>query len=103
MSLVDPETAAYRPLAELRAAFAEVGALEAERVITYCGGGIAASSDAFILNMLAWTGFRSTMARCANGVQTPTCPWRQDSGVALARCEKIERWTHFNQPPASRT
>ena len=52
MSLVDPETAAYRPLAELRAAFAEVGALEAERVITYCGGGIAASSDAFILNML---------------------------------------------------
>ena len=52
MSLVDPETAAYRPLAELRAAFAEVGALDAERGITYCGGGIAASSDAFILNML---------------------------------------------------
>ena len=51
-SLIDPETAAHRPLAELRAAFAEVGALEAERIITYCGGGIAASSDAFVLNML---------------------------------------------------
>ena len=56
MSLVDPETAAYRPLAELRAAFAEVGALDAERVITYCGGGIAASSDAFVLNMLGVDG-----------------------------------------------
>ena len=52
MSHVDPDTAAYRPLAELRAAFAEVGAFDAERVITYCGGGIAATSDAFILTML---------------------------------------------------
>lgn len=51
-SLVDPETNAYLPLEELRARFADVGATEAGKVITYCGGGIAASNDAFILTLL---------------------------------------------------
>jgi len=51
-SLIDPDTTAYKPIDKLRSAFDDVGALEARRVITYCGGGIAASSDAFVLNML---------------------------------------------------
>jgi thiosulfate/3-mercaptopyruvate sulfurtransferase len=34
--------------------FAQVGADRAERVITYCGGGIAASNDAFILTLLGY-------------------------------------------------
>jgi thiosulfate/3-mercaptopyruvate sulfurtransferase len=50
--LVDPETHAYLPADALRARFAAVGALDAGRVITYCGGGIAASSDAFALALL---------------------------------------------------
>jgi thiosulfate/3-mercaptopyruvate sulfurtransferase len=36
----------------LRQRFAAAGALAAGRVITYCGGGIAASSDAFVLTLL---------------------------------------------------
>ena len=51
-SLVDPKTHAYLPAHVLRERFAAAGALEAERVITYCGGGIAASSDAFVLALL---------------------------------------------------
>ena len=51
-SLVDPETNAYLPLEELRARFADVGATAAGKVITYCGGGIAASNDAFALTLL---------------------------------------------------
>ena len=51
-SLVDAETNAYLPLEELRERFAGVGATEAGKVITYCGGGIAASNDAFILALL---------------------------------------------------
>ena len=51
-TLVDPETHAYLPTETLRAKFAAGGALDAQRVITYCGGGIAASSDAFILTLL---------------------------------------------------
>jgi len=53
-SLIDPETKAYRPLDELRSQFASVGADSAERVIAYCGGGIAASNDAFVLTLLGY-------------------------------------------------
>jgi thiosulfate/3-mercaptopyruvate sulfurtransferase len=36
-----------RPVDELRSALAEKGMLDAQRVITYCGGGISATLDAF--------------------------------------------------------
>jgi thiosulfate/3-mercaptopyruvate sulfurtransferase len=42
----------YRGVEELRAEFATSGALEAKRVITYCGAGIAATSNAMILTLL---------------------------------------------------
>lgn len=48
--ILDRETGRYRPSEELRELFRPM--LEAQRVITYCGGGIAASSDAFILHLL---------------------------------------------------
>ncbi len=48
--LVEETTHRYRPIDELRASFAEV--IDRDRVITYCGGGIAASSDAFVLHLL---------------------------------------------------
>jgi thiosulfate/3-mercaptopyruvate sulfurtransferase len=51
-SLVDPATHAYLAPDVLRQRFAAAGALAAGRVITYCGGGIAASSDAFVLTLL---------------------------------------------------
>jgi thiosulfate/3-mercaptopyruvate sulfurtransferase len=51
-SLVNPETHAYLNPSELRSRFEKAGALEGERVITYCGGGIAACSDAFALTLL---------------------------------------------------
>ena len=52
--IVDAGTNAYLPAEELRQRFAQVGATAAERVITYCGGGIAASNDAFILTLLGY-------------------------------------------------
>jgi len=52
MSLIDPETHAYLPAKQLRARFADVGALNRKYVVTYCGGGIAACSDAFVLTLL---------------------------------------------------
>src|SRR5688500_1250763 len=54
--LVDPNTHAYLPADQLRAKFAAAGALNAGRVITYCGAGIAASSDAFVLTLLGHEG-----------------------------------------------
>lgn len=49
--LLDPASNTFLPPASLRARFADVGALD-KRVITYCGGGIAASADALVLTML---------------------------------------------------
>ncbi|MGH2578783.1 MAG: sulfurtransferase [Acidimicrobiia bacterium] len=51
-ALVDPETHRYLPENQLRAAFEDVLSADPERVITYCGGGIASSSDAFALHLL---------------------------------------------------
>lgn len=48
-SLLDPATGTYQPLAQLREKFQAQGALDGRSVITYCGGGIAATSAAFTL------------------------------------------------------
>ena len=48
--IIDKETQRYRPVDELRALFGEV--LGAERIITYCGAGMAGASDAFALSLL---------------------------------------------------
>ena len=48
--ILDRHTQRYRPLAELRQLFGDV--LGAGRIVTYCGGGVAASSDAFVLHLL---------------------------------------------------
>jgi thiosulfate/3-mercaptopyruvate sulfurtransferase len=50
--LVDPATGTYRSLESLRQMMQSVGALDAPRVIAYCGGGIAATSVAFTLARL---------------------------------------------------
>ena len=52
--LLDPATNTFLPADELRRRFGAVGALD-RPVIAYCGGGIAASADAFILTMLGHT------------------------------------------------
>jgi 3-mercaptopyruvate sulfurtransferase SseA/GAF domain-containing protein len=49
--LFEPETNEFLPASELRRRFERVGAFS-ERVITYCGGGAAASADAMALVML---------------------------------------------------
>ena len=48
-SLLDPATGAFLPLDQLRGKFQAQGALDGRSVITYCGGGIAATCAAFTL------------------------------------------------------
>ncbi|MFB6121934.1 MAG: sulfurtransferase [Haloferacaceae archaeon] len=50
--VVDPADGTYLPRDELRRRFADAGVFDCERVITYCGGGIAASSVAFALELV---------------------------------------------------
>jgi thiosulfate/3-mercaptopyruvate sulfurtransferase len=51
-SIVDAQTHRLLPPGELRERFAAVGALDGERVVAYCGGGISATLDAFALTLL---------------------------------------------------
>lgn len=52
-ALLDPQTNRFLPVERLREQFDRVGALDSDRpVITYCGGGIAATMDAFALSLL---------------------------------------------------
>jgi thiosulfate/3-mercaptopyruvate sulfurtransferase len=52
MNLIEPVTRRYRTLDELEKMFSEQGVFDREKVIAYCGGGIAASSTVFVLEML---------------------------------------------------
>ena len=51
-SLVDAATPAFKPPGAVAAAFAAAGADPSKRVLLYCGGGIAATLDAFLLHQL---------------------------------------------------
>ncbi len=51
LHLLDRDTQCYLPVDQLKALFEEV-ASDDQPVVTYCGGGIAATSDAFVLKAL---------------------------------------------------
>ena len=74
VSLLNPETRSYRALDELETVFREAGALDADRVLIYCGGGIAASSDAFILTLLGKTNVGVYDASMSEWAKDPTLP-----------------------------
>jgi thiosulfate/3-mercaptopyruvate sulfurtransferase len=71
--LIDPATSAFLPAEELRRRFDAVGALDKE-VITYCGGGIAASADAFALVMLGHDRVKLYDASMSEWAADPSLP-----------------------------
>lgn len=73
MHLIDPVTNAFRSPAEIRAAFAAIGALD-RPVIAYCGGGIAASADALMLTMLGHDKVRIYDASLSEWATDPSLP-----------------------------
>jgi thiosulfate/3-mercaptopyruvate sulfurtransferase len=76
--LVDPATHAYLPAETLRARFEAAGALGAGRVITYCGAGIAASSDAFVLALLGKDDVAVYDASLSEWAADPALPMERD-------------------------
>lgn len=74
VDLVDPVTHAYLPPEQLRAKFAEAGALDGDKAITYCRAGIAASSDALILTLLGQRDVAVYDASLAEWAADPSLP-----------------------------
>src|SRR5882757_1188573 len=53
-TLLDPATRTFVPLADAEAKFATQGLRKDKRVIAYCGGGISATIDLFLLHQLGY-------------------------------------------------
>ena len=53
-TLYDPATKAFVPLAEAEAKFAAQGVTKDKHVVAYCGGGISATIDLFLLHRLGY-------------------------------------------------
>ncbi|TXL80484.1 sulfurtransferase [Vineibacter terrae] len=53
-TLVDPQTKAFAPLAAAAARFTAAGVTPDKHVIAYCGGGISATIDLFLLHQLGY-------------------------------------------------
>lgn len=56
-ALVSAESGCFLPRAQLEQVFDEAGVLSASRAIVYCGGGVAASVNAFVLASLGHPGW----------------------------------------------
>jgi len=53
-TLLDPATKAFVPLADAEAKFIAQGVTKEKRVVAYCGGGISATVDLFLLHRLGY-------------------------------------------------
>lgn len=71
VGLLDRHTGRYLPLEQLADRFPSD---RSQRVITYCGGGIAASSDAFVLSRLGFTDIAVYTASLQEWVADPANP-----------------------------
>lgn len=72
--VVDPETQRYLPAEEIRKRFEAAGARAGERIITYCGGGIAASSAAFAATLAGFSDIALYDASLSEWAADPSLP-----------------------------
>jgi thiosulfate/3-mercaptopyruvate sulfurtransferase len=73
-TLLDPQTKAFVPLAEAQAKFESQGITKNKRVVAYCGGGISATVDLFLLYQLGYdnlTLYDASMGEWAKDVSLP--------------------------------
>lgn len=75
---VTHQTLAFRPAGEVAAAFAAVGADRSKRIVLYCGGGIAATLDAFLLHQLGHSDLAIYDASMSEWATDPTLPIERD-------------------------
>ena len=78
VSLQNPETLELRPASEVAKLFARVGADKSKRMLVYCGGGIAATLDAFLLHQLGYTDIAVYDASMSEWARDPSLPIEVD-------------------------
>jgi len=87
-SLTDPVTHAYLPPDRIRAALEAAGVLrpgggaEGRRTVTYCGAGIAASSDALLLTLLGVGDVSVYDGSLEEWARDPGCPMESEPAAS---------------------
>jgi len=74
-ALHDPDTKRYLAVEELQNKFDEIAVSDVEHIITYCGGGVAAANNAFVLAML---GFKNVSVYDASMLE-----WGNDESLPM--------------------
>jgi thiosulfate/3-mercaptopyruvate sulfurtransferase len=77
LALVDPASLTLKPPAEVADTFAAVGADPSRRILLYCGGGIAATLDAFLLHQLGYRDIAVYDASMSEWAKDETLPIEQ--------------------------
>ncbi len=80
-TLVDPKTKAFVPLAEAAARFEAQGITRAKKVICYCGGGISATVDLFLLHQLGYDDLSLYDGSMGEWAKDPDLPIERDATV----------------------
>ncbi len=81
-SLIDPVANTYLDNAAIAEKFAPLACLEKHRVITYCGGGIAASANALALTLLGHQNVAVYDGSLTEWTADPTMPMETDTGIS---------------------
>lgn len=77
-ALQDKETLALLPPHQIAPVFAAVGADKSKRILIYCGGGIAATLDAFVLHQLGFENIAVYDASMSEWAKDPSLPIERD-------------------------
>ena len=73
-SLLDPDTRAFVPLDQARRAFEDAGLTTDRHVVAYCGGGISATVDLFLLHQLGYPDLTLYDASMGEWARDPELP-----------------------------
>ena len=73
-SLLDPHDGSFVPLEEARQAFEDAGVTPDRHVVTYCGGGISATVDLFLLHQLGYPDLTLYDASMGEWARDPELP-----------------------------
>ena len=79
-SLLDPATKAFLPPEAVAGAFRAAGATPGKRILNYCGGGIAATLDAFLQHQLGYADIAVYDASMSEWAKDETLPIERDQG-----------------------
>lgn len=79
-SLVDPATKSFLPPDAVANALRAAGAMPGKRILNYCGGGIAATLDAFLQHQLGYADIAVYDASMSEWAKDETLPIESDKG-----------------------